>query len=83
MNLYEAISAAALLAVAGAGHCLGMCGGISLGLSMAVQEDRRIEQIGPIAAGADGVDSGVFHEQQGFRFAPGGNPGNEPLLKEE
>lgn len=41
MNLYEAISAAALLAVAGAGHCLGMCGGISLGLSMAVQEDRR------------------------------------------
>ncbi|MCC1497754.1 sulfite exporter TauE/SafE family protein [Alcanivorax sp. 1008] len=41
MNLSEAISAAALLAVAGAGHCLGMCGGISLGLSMAVQEDRR------------------------------------------
>ena len=41
MNLPEAISAAALLAIAGAGHCLGMCGGISLGLSMAVQEDRR------------------------------------------
>lgn len=41
MNLSEAISAATLLAVAGAGHCLGMCGGISLGLSMAVQEDRR------------------------------------------
>jgi uncharacterized protein len=41
MNLAEALSAATLLALAGAGHCLGMCGGISLGLSMAVQEDRR------------------------------------------
>lgn len=41
MNLAEAISAAALLALAGAGHCLGMCGGISMSLSMAVQEDKR------------------------------------------
>jgi uncharacterized protein len=41
MSLAEALAAATLLALAGAGHCLGMCGGISLGLSMAVQEDRR------------------------------------------
>lgn len=41
MNLAEATSAAALLALAGAGHCLGMCGGISMSLSMAVQEDKR------------------------------------------
>ena len=41
MTLSEALSAATLLAVAGAGHCLGMCGGISLGLSMAVQEPLR------------------------------------------
>ena len=41
MTLAESISAAALLALAGAGHCLGMCGGISLGLSMAVNESQR------------------------------------------
>jgi uncharacterized protein len=41
MSLAEALGAATLLALAGAGHCLGMCGGISLGLSMAVPEERR------------------------------------------
>lgn len=41
MTLAESISAAALLALAGAGHCLGMCGGISMGLSMAVTESQR------------------------------------------
>ncbi|MFN3713173.1 MAG: sulfite exporter TauE/SafE family protein [Alcanivoracaceae bacterium] len=41
MSLTEALGAATLLALAGAGHCLGMCGGISLGLSMAVPEERR------------------------------------------
>jgi sulfite exporter TauE/SafE len=41
VTLTESISAAALLALAGAGHCLGMCGGISLGLSMAVNESQR------------------------------------------
>jgi len=41
MTLPESLAAATLLALAGAGHCLGMCGGISLGLSMAVPEQRR------------------------------------------
>lgn len=41
MTLWEAIPAATLLALAGAGHCLGMCGGISLSLSMAVPESSR------------------------------------------
>jgi hypothetical protein len=43
----------------------------------------RIEQIGPVAARADGVDTGMFHHQQGFGFTVGGNPGNEPFLEEE
>jgi uncharacterized protein len=41
VTLPEVLAAATLLALAGAGHCLGMCGGISLGLSMAVEEPRR------------------------------------------
>lgn len=41
MSPVEAVSAAALLALAGAGHCLGMCGGISLSLSMGVAEASR------------------------------------------
>ena len=41
MTLAESVSAATLLALAGAGHCLGMCGGISMGLSMAVTESQR------------------------------------------
>lgn len=41
MPLTDTLIAAVLLALAGAGHCLGMCGGISLSLSMAVPEAQR------------------------------------------
>lgn len=41
MPLIDTLIAAVLLALAGAGHCLGMCGGISLSLSMAVPQAQR------------------------------------------
>ncbi len=42
MTLTESLLAALLLATAGAGHCLGMCGALSVNISFAVPEqDRR------------------------------------------
>ncbi len=41
----------------------------------------RIRQVAPVAARADGVDTGMFQEQQGFGFTAGGDPGDEPLLQ--
>ena len=41
MALTEALLAALLLALAGAGHCVGMCGAVSINLSLAVPQERR------------------------------------------
>lgn len=41
MSLSEALLAAVLLATAGAGHCLGMCGVLSMNISFAVPEAHR------------------------------------------
>ena len=41
MTLPESILAAVLLATAGAGHCLGMCGALSMNISFALPESQR------------------------------------------
>ena len=41
MTLIESLTAALLLAFAGAGHCVGMCGAISMTLSFSVPEAQR------------------------------------------
>lgn len=41
MSLTEVVIAAFLLALAGAGHCVGMCGAVSMNMSLAVPQSRR------------------------------------------